>query len=79
MNSKQRRKFRRKWKYCVDAHSLSVTGCTDPLGVLSYMFDMEVWCSKHIGKKSFLVTYKKGVIFMFDDSQKYMKFMLTWS
>lgn len=73
MNSKQRRKFRRKWKYVAE-----VTEVREWASHLVRLCDMDEWCINRFGKHKYVVD-GYGLKFYFDSMENFIEFKITWS
>ena len=74
MNSKQRRKFKREFKYVITI--------TAGRGMIYHMHDMKIidamdWCSKHIKEYRADIGFDK-TDFYFNDSKDATLFSLKW-
>ena len=69
MNSAQRRKFRRKWKYTVQIGKPSSRG--------KFHWDAMRWAEKTVGKNKFRVV--SWNCFVFDDELNALQFALRWN
>ena len=73
MNSKQRRKLRRKYKYVVNcSHSLS----NDDGNIYEIIHDMNDWCNREIGLKNY--QHHLFYTFFFVKEEDMVSFKLRW-
>lgn len=70
MNSRQRRQFKRRWKYRV---------CNEKYDSV-FVGDKMSWANETFGVHKYQVTWEaRGYCFAFDDKEKAMQFALRWS
>jgi hypothetical protein len=73
MNSAQRRKFRRRWRYRIGYHELNNRSN-------AYRFhDMVDWCNKNYGAKNWQLSTQSAYWFLFDREERLTLFLLRWS
>jgi hypothetical protein len=73
MNSAQRRKFRRKWRYGISYREFQKS--FDAYRI----FDMADWCDRKWGAKNWKLSSKGGYVFLFDREERLTLFLLRWS
>lgn len=71
MNSAQRRKHRRKWRYAISFWDVA------PDWDYSKMDLMDKWCRQQYGCKGYFISYQDS--FHFDKPEKLTHFLLRWS
>ena len=73
MNSAQRRKLRRKWRYKVSYQELNER-------FDSHRFrDMVDWCDRKWGAKNWHLSNQGAYYFLFDREERLTLFLLRWS
>jgi hypothetical protein len=73
MNSAQRRKFRRKWRYGVGYREFQEN-------FNAYrIFDMVDWCDRNYGVKNWQLSDQDGYYFLFDRPERLTEFIMRWS
>ena len=73
MNSAQRRKFRRKWRYQIGYRELKES--FDAYRI----FDMADWCDSTYGARNWQLSSKGGYVFLFDRPERLTEFIMRWS
>jgi hypothetical protein len=73
MNSAQRRKFRRKWRYGIGYREFQES--FDAYRI----FDMADWCDSAYGAKNWQLSSKGGYVFLFDRPERLTEFIMRWS
>ena len=73
MNSAQRRKFRRRWRYRIGYNDLKKS--FDAYRI----FDMADWCDRKWGAKNWKLSSKDGFYFLFDRKDRLLLFIIKWS
>lgn len=72
MNSKQRRKFKRKWRYQAAIK-------LQPDDVPFYTLDQICkWCNRRFGKNGYETYWDLDMIFVFDSTEKLVEFQMVW-
>jgi hypothetical protein len=73
MNSAQRRKHRRRWRYRIGYHELDNR-------FNAYRFhDMVDWCDKTYGALNWHLDNRSGFYFLFDRPERLTEFIMRWS
>jgi len=74
MNSKQRRKFKRRWKYTVGIYNRYES----PSEELMRLVNMDSWCHDRFGKHKYRMDgYAEK--FYFDSEENLVEFKLYWA
>lgn len=71
MNSAQRRKHRRRWRYTISFADVS------PYLDYGKFDEINEWCREQYGRKGYYITFEHG--FVFDKPEKLTHFLLRWS
>jgi hypothetical protein len=73
MNSAQRRKFRRRWRYQIGYRELKAS--FDAYRI----FDMVDWCDSTYGSRNWQLSSQNGYYFLFDRPERLTEFIMRWS
>lgn len=75
MNSKQRRKQKRKFKYQVSVEIADLVGSN----MIHRLNSMLVWCHRNYGENGYLYQWPNKISFCFPTEQRAVEFKLRWS